>query len=162
MTRIELGGGAIAYFFAGSISANAGGYNRGWGILVAKDGCAWKRVGGGFTSDPMKELRAPSGAHVLVQTHDGDGSLYECPGGETRLFLVQSANEFHDLRIPASPEKSSCRGAPRAELKIEEGTLTGVRILSSSADTPEGEEKWNDAGYVVFENGKYILHRASR
>jgi hypothetical protein len=63
-TRIELGGDGVAYFFTGTILIEAGGGSRGWGILVLKDGCAWKRVGGDFTADSLEKLRAPSGAPV--------------------------------------------------------------------------------------------------
>jgi hypothetical protein len=111
----------------------------------------------------LQKLRAPSGAPVLVQTHDGDPSLYQCGGAETRLFLVQSATEVFDLRIPASSEKSPCDGkGPRAELTIEQGTLTGARLVSNTADTPEVEEKWTETAHVGFAKGQYIMYQAGK
>lgn len=156
-TRIELGGDGVAYFFTGTILIEAGGGSRGWGILVLKDGCAWKRVGGDFTADALEKLRAPSGAPVLVQSYP-----VEPCDAETHLLMVQSAAEVQDLRIPAGRQEDFCGQTQRAELQREQGTLTGVRILSNTAEDPDQGEKWMETGSFVFERGQYIMRHATK
>ena len=144
-------------FLTGLIPVEAGAGSRGWGILVVKDGCAWKRVGGDFTGDALEKLRAPSGAPVLVQSYP----IEPCHA-ETHLLLVQSAAEVQELRIPAGHQADFREQRQRAELQREQGTLTGVRILSNTADSPEVEEKWTETGYVSFDKGRYIMYQAGK
>ena len=83
------------------------------------------------------------------------------------MLLVQSATEVQDLSIPGVPAANEIEGVcgrpkERAELQQEQGMLTGVRLLSSTADNPEVEPKWTQTGSIVFEKGRYVEHHAGK
>jgi hypothetical protein len=155
-SRIE--GGRGAYLFTGSIPTDAGGGddNPGWGILVLKDGCGWKRADGDFAGAGV--YRAPDGALVLVQQFP----VEQC-STQIRLSVVRSARDIRDLRITVSRHlEGVCPETERGELQDEGGTLSGVRVLSRPADDPQTDGSWTESGAVVFEKGEYVLRSTGR